>query len=133
MSDLINPYQSPSGVTRDHESPEKAQSHVRTTESTAMLLRLAIMVVAICGYVILSTARLFEDHLDLKMPNVFSRGAGWFFAAAWILATAAVAVLRQGGWPRTIGIALITMYLLGMAAVALEFLITVWSPTWSLV
>jgi hypothetical protein len=93
-----------------------------------MMLLLATTVVAIVGFVILSTARLFQDYFQLEMHGIFFHGVGWFFTVAWIIAIAAIASLRRTGWSRTIGIVLLTSYLLGMASVALQFLIDIWSP-----
>jgi hypothetical protein len=108
------------------------QTQNRTLQTTTMLLWLAVTVVAVLGFVIFSTARLFQDVLELEMPDIFSPGAGWVYALAWIIATGAILAFGHGGWPRTIAIVLLTTYLVGMAMVALQFLITIWSPTWTL-
>jgi hypothetical protein len=136
MPDLTNPYRTPNSsfeVPHTSEVLDKTQKRDRTVETTTMLLWLATTVVAIAGFVILSTARIFQGHLQLEMSDIFSRGVGWFLTVAWVIATGAIVALRRSGWPRTIGIVLLTAYLLGMALIALQFLIDVWSPTWTLV
>ena len=112
--------------------PDKNQTRDRTHETTVALLWLATTVVAIAGFVILSTARIFEDYIDVQMPDTLSRGTGWLFAVAWIMATGAIVGLTRGGRTRKICIALLTVYLIAMALIALQFMASVWSPTWSL-
>jgi hypothetical protein len=111
---------------------DNTQKRDRSVETTTMLLWLATTVVTISGFVILSTARIFQDYLQLEMSEIFCRGAGWYLTVAWVFATGAILALRRSGWPRTIGMVLLTTYLLGMALVALQFLADARSPTWTL-
>jgi hypothetical protein len=135
MPELTNPYRTPNGsgeVPLTSEVLDNTQKRDRSVETTTMLLWLATTVVTISGFVILSTARIFQDYLQLEMSEIFCRGAGWYLTVAWVFATGAILALRRSGWPRTIGMVLLTTYLLGMALVALQFLADARSPTWTL-
>jgi hypothetical protein len=57
---------------------------------------------------------------------------GWLFTVAWMMAIGAIAGLSRSGRTRKISIAVLALYLITMALIALQFLATVWSPTWSL-
>jgi hypothetical protein len=135
MPDLTNPYRSPDGaceVARTVEVRNERQIRDRAVEST--LLWLATTVVAVAGFVVLSTARIFVDYIGIRLSAVlfFLHGRGWFVAVAWVIASGAILTLRCGGWTRTVGIVLLTTYLLGMLMILLQFLADVWSPMWSL-
>jgi hypothetical protein len=87
-----NPYESPTvSQTVREKNAGPGRNDTRTLNS--WLASFAVAVTGFSTFGIWSAARIFEDYVKLEMADVFSRGVGWCFGGAWIVAFVATFAL----------------------------------------